>query len=185
MSSTSGLLDRSESVVSVVDIQEKLAAVMGRREQVVEQTCKLLRSALRLEVPVVVTEQYPQGLGRTVPEVAEAAGDVTPIEKLSFGCCGDGRYMARLKESGRKQIVLCGMESHVCVLQTGLALLDQGLTVQVAVDAICSRHDTDHDAALRAMQQVGIRITTVESIVFQWLGRAGTPAFKDILKFLK
>ncbi len=185
MSSTGGLLDRGESLVSVVDIQEKLAAVMDRREQVIGQTCRLLRPARRLGVPVLVTEQYPEGLGRTVPDVAEAAGDVTPIEKLSFGCCGDSRYMEQLKASGRRQIVLCGMESHVCILQTSLILLDQGLTVQVAVDAICSRRSADHDTALRAMQQVGVRLTTVESVVFQWLGRAGTPEFKDVLKLVK
>jgi len=181
-----GLLDRSKSVVSVVDIQEKLAALMAERERVVANSCKLIRAALRLGVPMVVTEQYPKGLGPTVPEVVDALGsEYAPIEKLVFGCCGAPAYMERLDATRRTQVVLCGMATHVCVLQTCLALLEKGLEVYVAADAVCSRRAELERPALEQMRQAGAVITSVESVLFQWLERAGTPEFKDVLKLIK
>ena len=180
------LVRRGRAALVVVDIQEKLAALMTERERVVANSCKLIRAGLRLGVPMVVTEQYPKGLGPTVPAVIEAlGGEYAPIEKLAFGCCGEPAYAERLDASRRTQVVLCGMAAHVCVLQTCLALLEKGLEVHVAADAVCSRRVELARPALEQMRQAGAVITSVESVLFQWLGRAGTAEFKDVLKLIK
>lgn len=181
-----GLLNRSDAVLSVVDIQEKLAATMPETDTVVENVHRLVLGAQRLGLPMIVTEQYPRGLGPTLPELAEAMGAAyAPIEKLSFSCAGAGQYLDRLAESGRKQVVLCGMEAHVCVLQTCIHLLERGYAVHVAADAVCSRRADHKELALDQMRSAGAVVTCVEAVIFQLLGRAGTPEFKDLLKIVK
>ena len=182
----SQLLEREQTLISVVDMQEKLAAAMAERNRVIANARKLILTGLRLGVPMVVTEQYPKGLGPTVPELVEdLAEQYAPIEKLAFGCCSEPAYMERLEASGRKRIILCGMETHVCVLQTCMVLLENGMDVHVAADAVCSRDPEHRQIGLDQMAQAGAVITCVEAVVFQLLGRAGTPEFKDVLKFVK
>ena len=180
------MLQRNKSALCVVDIQERLAATMGEREAVLHGTRQLVLAAKRLGVPVLVTEQYPKGLGPTEPAVVEALGDAyAPIEKLAFGCAGEPAFGDALAATGRRQVLLCGMEAHVCVLQTCLQLLENDCVVHVAADAVCSRAPAHKAVALDTMRQAGAVVTCVEAAVFQWLGCAGTPEFKDVLKLVK
>ncbi len=180
------LIRRDQAVLSLVDIQEKLAAVMARRDSVVSNARKLILAAARLEVPVLVTEQYPKGLGPTVPELVDVLGQsCVRVVKLTFACTGASDYTDCLQRLGRSQVLLCGMETHVCVLQTCLDLLDRGLKVFVAADAVCSRREEDRDVALAQMRQAGAEVTTTEAVVFQLLERAGTAEFKDLLSIIK
>ena len=184
--STPMLLAQDETVLSVVDIQEKLMAVMEEREKVIASASQLILAARKLGVPVIITEQYRKGLGPSVPEVVKALGDsYQPIEKVSFGCMGEPAYVERLNEIGRKQILLCGVETHVCVLQTCMMLLANGYSVHVAADAVCSRNAEHKAIALAQMRQAGAVVTCVEAAIFQLLGKAGTPEFKEILRILK
>jgi nicotinamidase-related amidase len=183
------LLDRGTALLCVVDIQERLAAAMPDREPVIEAARKLILAARRLAVPVVVTEQYPRGIGPTGSSIVEALGDdYLPIEKLHFSCCQDTGFAARLGEAtrmGDRQVILCGMEAHVCLLQTCLDLLDDGYQVFVIADAVCSRNAEHKRLALEQMRQAGATVTCVEAAVYQMLGVAGTPEFKDLLPLFR
>jgi nicotinamidase-related amidase len=183
------LLDRDSAVLCVIDIQERLAAAMPEREPVIAAARRLILSARRLGVPIVVTEQYPRGIGPTEPAVIEALGDdYRPLEKLHFSCCREPAFAERLTalaQDGRTQVVLCGMEAHVCLLQTCLDLLHDGHQVHVIADAVCSR-DADHKRlALEQMRRAGATVTCVEAAVYQMLGVAGTPEFKDLLPLFR
>lgn len=180
------LLERDESLLCIVDIQQKLAARMLEKDSVIERARMLALAARRLGIPIVVTEQYPRGLGPTVVELTAALEEAyMPIEKICFGCGAEPAFMSQLKSRKRKQIVLCGMETHVCILQTCLDLLDRGYKVQVAADAVCSRNPAHKEIGLSQMRQAGCFVTCAESVVFQWLGKAGTEEFKDLLPLFK
>jgi nicotinamidase-related amidase len=183
--SSPDLLDRGTALLCVIDIQERLAAAMPEREPVMEAARKLIVSARRLAVPIVVTEQYPRGIGPTEPVLVEALGDhYRPLEKLHFSCYQEATFALRLDEaaqSGRRQVIICGMETHVCLLQTSLDLLDDGFQVHVAADAVCSRNAEHKRLALEQMRHAGAVVTSVEAAVYQMLGVAGTPEFKDLL----
>jgi nicotinamidase-related amidase len=179
------LLDRGTALLCVIDIQERLAAAMPEREPVIDAARTLILSARRLGVPIVVTEQYPRGIGPTEPAIVGALGDdYRPLEKLHFSCCNEPAFAERLTElrqTGRTQVVLCGMEAHVCLLQTCLDLLDDGFQVHVAADAVCSRDAEHKRLALEQMRHAGVIVTSVEAAIYQMLGMAGTPEFKDLL----
>jgi nicotinamidase-related amidase len=180
------LLDRETAVLGVIDIQERLAAAMAEREPVVEAARRLILSARRLSVPIVLTEQYPRGIGPTEPVLVEAlAEQYRPVEKLHFSCCREPAFTGRLDELGRRQVVLCGMETHVCLLATCLDLVDAGFQVHVVADAVCSRDAGHKRLALEQMRQAGAVVTCVEAAVYQMLGKAGTPEFKDLLPLFR
>jgi nicotinamidase-related amidase len=180
------LLDRDAAVLVVIDIQERLAAAMADRDTVVAESRRLVLSARRLGVPIIVTEQYPRGIGPTVPELVEALGDdYRPVEKLCFPCTAEAAFAERLAQVGRRQVVLCGMEAHVCLLQTALDLLDDGLRVHLVADAVCSRNGEHKRLALDQLRLAGAVVTCVEAAVYQMLGKAGTPEFKDLLPLFK
>ncbi|HWR97621.1 MAG TPA: hydrolase [Candidatus Methanoperedens sp.] len=173
-------LDRDETVLLVVDIQERLAAVMGEREKVVANAGHLIAAAQLLGVPVLHTEQYPKGLGPTVPELRGPLAPAAPVEKMTFDCCGEPTFTPAFEQAGRSTVVVCGMETHICVLQTVLGLLAQGLVVHVAADAVCSRSPENARVALELMRDAGAVVTCTETVMFQLLVRAGTPEFKAI-----
>jgi len=173
-------LDRDDAVLLVVDIQERLAAAMAERERVVANAGHLVAAAQLLGVPVVLTEQYPKGLGPTVPELRGALAALPAIEKMTFDCCGEPSFPPALEQTGRSTVIVCGMEAHICVLQTVLGLLATGLSVHVVADAVCSRHPENARTALGLLRQAGAVITCTETVLFQLLGRAGTPEFKTI-----
>lgn len=180
-------LQVDQSLLLVVDVQERLSAAMGQDElqRVVKNSGILLESAHALHVPVIVTEQYVKGLGPTVSALKEKTRSATFHEKLSFSCCGNEDFMSQLRKSGRRQIVVCGMETHVCVQQTVLDLLHEGFIVHVVSDAVMSRAPANRDTALEAMTLAGAVPTSTESVVFQWLKVAGTEVFKQISKLVK
>ncbi len=178
-------LKRSDSVLVIVDIQERLAGVMKERDRVVKAVTDLLALAGLYEIPVVVTEQYPKGLGPTVEEIASALDSLEPIEKITFSCCGEKGFTEAIEKTGRRKVILTGMETHVCVLQTCLDLLEAGYTVHVVRDGVTSRKPEDKDTGLSFMAQAGAIVTCSETVLFQLLERAGTEEFKIISKRIK
>ena len=181
------LLQPANAVLVVIDVQEKLCAAMNQDNlrQLVKNTGILLDSAQELAVPVIFTEQYVKGLGPTLPELKEKAPAASCHEKMTFSCCGNESFIAQLKQSGRTQIIVCGMETHVCVLQTVIDLLGDGYTVHVVKDAVISRASDNKQTSLEAMTLAGAVPTCTESAVFQLLKVAGTDSFKKLSKLVK
>jgi nicotinamidase-related amidase len=185
---SSPLVDVHNSQLLVIDIQEKLAAAMQQttREAVLKNTSLLLQGAALLQVPVVRTEQYPQGLGPTEQVLLEHSPEQSKsFEKTSFSCCRTEGFCETGLDPERKQIVVTGMETHVCVLQTAMELQQRGLQVFVAADAVCSRSDHNRNNALERMRDQGIVITNTESVLFEWLRDAGHEQFRTISRMLR
>jgi len=179
-------LDREKAMLVVVDVQQRLVPSMDPEvyDKVRRSIDCMVRGAELLDVPVLATEQYPKGLGPTVPELAAACtGQV--IEKLSFGCCGEPTFREHLRGLGRSQVMVTGMEAHVCVYQTVLGLLEAGYRVHLLRDAICSRGKTDYLAALQNAASAGAVVTTTETALFQLLRTAAAPEFKAVSALIK
>jgi nicotinamidase-related amidase len=179
------ILKRDDALLVIVDIQERLAVAMTEKERVVTNTLHLVESAKLLGVPILITEQYSKGLGPTLPEVRNAVQSYAPIEKITFSCCGEKFFMEAVQETEKKQIILVGMETHVCVLQTCIDLLQNGYFVHVVSDAICSRTKQNYKTAIEYMRDAGAVITCTETVLFQLLVKAGTEEFKAISKRIK
>lgn len=183
------LVECQRSQLLVIDVQEKLAPHIANRDQVVAGTLKLIRYARRLGVPATITEHYSAGLGATVPLLRDAAGNDTPrLEKISFSSWRDEAIRARIGgfiDAGRDQIVVAGMESHVCVLQSVLDLVASGASVFLVADATGSREASVREVALHRMEAAGASIVTQEMVAFEWLERGGTAEFKDLIGILK
>ncbi len=179
------VLNKEEAVLLIVDFQERLAAIMKEKEKVVKSCQHLLELAKMQGIPVVVTEQYPKGLGRTVPELQSAVPDYKPIEKTVFNCCGEPAFVADIKKLGKKQIIMTGMETHICVLQTTIGLLQLGFTVHAVQDAICSRTQDNWNTGIAFMRDAGAVVTCTETVLFQLLKVAGTDEFKRISQRIK
>jgi len=179
--------EREKVALVVIDIQESLMKAMDPEiGRTLPRNLQLLITFAReMGIPIVATEQYPKGLGRTVPEIKNEWGDLSPIEKVSFSCWRVEAFKERLNRLARKQVILTGIETHVCVLQTAADLIEQGYGVHVVADAVCSRRKLDWDIALRWMEGIGAMITTSEIIAFQLLKEAGTEEFKRLSKFVK
>jgi nicotinamidase-related amidase len=184
------LLDRKHSVLVVIDVQERLFPAIYERELMLGRIDLLLTAANLMKIPVILTEQYPKGLGNTIEEIRKLIPDVAPLSKMDFSCLpapGFKEQLAGLHKEHREQIVLMGIETHICVTQTALDLAAQGERVMVVADATSSRRPIDAQIALQRLSQNGLTITTAESVVFEWLRRAGTDEFKALqskLKFL-
>jgi nicotinamidase-related amidase len=172
------LMSAADTALLVIDVQERLSGLIGAGRRVVWNVRRLIDGAKILGLPVLATEQYPQGLGPTVPELAERLGPIPA--KLTFSCCGSADVARTLEERRVHKVLLCGIETHVCVQQTALDLLAAGWRVYVAVDAIGSRMPLDHETALRRLDSAGATLTTAEAALFEWCGIAGTPQFKQI-----
>lgn len=179
-------LSKDDSVLVIIDIQERLATVMKERERVITNTLHLIEAARLLHIPVILTEQYSKGLGPTVKEIREGLNDhYMPIEKITFSCCRDKTFIDSLRRAGRKRVILCGMETHVCVLQTCVDLLKEGYYVHAVRDAVCSRAEDNFMTGIDFMRDAGAVITCTETVLFQLLERAGTEEFKAISKRIK
>jgi nicotinamidase-related amidase len=175
------------SQLLVVDVQPRLAAAMpdADRQRTLRNLGVLLEAAQALQVPVIATEQYPKGLGATEPPIAARfPAAVRLFTKTSFSCCGADGFLAGLAP-GRPQVVIGGMETHVCVLQTAFDLHARGLQVFVVGDAVCSRDPDNRQDALERLRQGGIAITSTESVVFEWLRDAAHPQFRTLSALLK
>ena len=181
------LLEPARAVLLVIDVQEKLCAAMDEYalQQLTRNAGILLESANELAIPVIFTEQYVKGLGSTLSELKQKAPAAACYEKLTFSCCGNEAFAKQLKQSGRTQIIVSGMETHVCVLQTVIELLGDGFDVQVVKDAVMSRSSDNKQTAMEAMVLAGAVPTCTESVVFQLLKIAGTESFKKLSKLVK
>ena len=181
------IADPQDSLVVVMDVQQKLISAMpnGVKENVIEKINTLLTIANTLSIPIVVTEQYPDGLGHTVPALNEQfTSSVAVIEKTSFSAFDVLDFVELIEQSGRKQIVLVGMEAHICILQTALALQKEAFRVFVVEDAVISRTKTNQDNGLRRLRNAGIIVTNVESVFFEWMGDASRAEFKVLAKLI-
>lgn len=176
---------RAQARLVVLDIQERLLPSIHDRQRVLDNAVRLLRGAAVLAVPVLVTEQYRRGLGPTVPEVAAAAAPFLPIEKITFSACGEPAFRRALPSDSRADVVLCGIEAHVCVTQTCLDLLDLGHRVFVVADAVSSRTPDNHRAGVDRMRAAGAVVVSTEMILFELLDRAGTGEFKQVLPLVR
>lgn len=171
----------------VVDVQERLFNAMDseRRDDMIRNIKILGATARRLGVPVLVTEQYPKGLGHTLPELRALLDNVTPLVKTAFSCCGADGFVEGLRATGADHVILCGIEGHVCVLLTALDLLGMGLRVSIVADAVCARSAAKLEIGLAQARQAGAVVTATETLVFQLLGKADTDAFREISKLLR
>jgi nicotinamidase-related amidase len=179
--------DAEDSVFVIVDVQQRLAAAMpqGVKDRVVEQLKTLIIAAKTLSIPIVVTEQYPKGLGSTEAVLQDyLPPDATIIEKTSFSCVKTPAFFSTIEKSGRKKILLTGMETHICVLQTALDFQQHGYQVFVVEDAVSSRSKANQYNALQRLRNAGIIVTTVESVVFEWLADAKHPQFKTLAQLI-
>jgi len=183
------LADRARAHLMIIDVQDRLAPHIDGGEQAARNCERLVRYARRLGIPITITEHYPKGLGPTIADIREAAGNDTPcLEKIAFSCWRDDAIRSRitaLEREGRDQIVIGGMETHVCVGQTILELLQNGKTVFAVADAVGSREAAVRDLALARFREHGASIVSQEMIAFEWLARGDDPAFKDLIRLIK
>lgn len=179
------LADREMSCLLVVDVQENLMRAIWEPERVVENCRRLVAGARILGLPLLATTQYARGLGPTVPALAEALGDTEALDKTTFSCCRAAGFCERLRALGRDTVVLCGVETHVCVNQTAHDLIDAGYRVHVVQDAVSSRTPANWQAGLAKMRDAGAILTTTEMLLFELLGAAGTPEFKAVQALVK
>ncbi len=179
------LLSRERSVLVIIDVQEKLFPHISERQRILPRIDLLLSAAKVLAVPVILTEQYPKGLGTTIVEIRQALPAYDPLVKIDFSCVPATGFKERLTAYHRDQILLAGIETHVCVSQTALELASQGKKVFVIADATGSQRPLDAQIAVRRLERNGIAVTTAEAVVFEWLRRAGTDEFKAIQSKLK
>lgn len=174
------LLQKSKSCLLLVDVQEKLIPHVMKADALVARCQWLMRLATELDVPILISEQYTKGLGRTVAPLRELASQEAEIDKVYFSCYRDQNFVTAWRNINRKQAVIAGIETHVCVLQTALDLKAEGFDVFVVIDAVSSRFELDHQFALERMKQAGIRLVTAEMVFFEWVELAGTPVFKAL-----
>ncbi len=178
------ILTGENTVAVVVDYQERMVEVMQHKDSVTSEIVRILQGMEMLNVPVLATEQYPKGLGPTVSEVKSLLDFDKASEKMTFSCCGIDSFAETLQATGRKQVILMGVETHVCVLQTVLDLLANGYQVHVPIGATCSRKDENRDNAFARMQQAGAILTNTESVLFELMVEAGTETFKQVRKLI-
>ncbi len=178
-------LSKEDSALIIVDIQERLANAMQMKEPVINNCLHLIELSKMYQMPILLTEQYPKGLGRTVGEIRTAVPAYQPFEKMTFSCCGNNGFSAEVRKHNRETVLLVGMETHVCVLQTCLDLIEEGFNVHLVKDAVCSRSKENWKAGIEFMMDAGAVITCTETALFQLMKVAGTDEFKAISKRIK
>jgi nicotinamidase-related amidase len=179
------VLEKNDAALLIIDVQERLAPAMKQGDRVIKNCQHLIELAKMIDIPIIVTEQYPKGLGRTVPELQSVLPQYKPTEKTAFNCCGEPACLAQIRNLGRKKIIVIGMETHVCVLQTVTSLLQEGFIPHVARDAVCSRAEENRKTGIEFMRDAGAVITCTETVLFQLLKVAGTEEFKKISQRIK
>jgi nicotinamidase-related amidase len=179
------MLKPDNTALVLIDVQGKLASLMHQREQLYRNLEILIRGAQVLDLPILWLEQYPQGLGPTIPEVAGLLQGQKPLAKVCFSACGLPEFSQALAGCGRRRVLLAGIEAHICVYQTCRDLLDQGYGVEVVGDAVSSRTPENKQTGLDRMAQAGAMLTSVEMALFELLRMAGTPQFKEIARLVK
>jgi len=179
------MLNLEETVLVIIDVQGKLARLMYEKDKLFENLQKAIRGARVLGIPIIWLEQNPKGLGSTVPEVASLLSDTKPISKFSFSCCGDEGFINVLNSMNRKQVLLAGIEAHVCVYQTAADLVALGYEVEILTDAVSSRTKENREIGLQKMHEVGASLTSTETALFELLKTAKAGQFKEIARIVK
>ena len=179
------MLNSENAVLIVIDVQGLLAQLMYEKDRFFANLQKIIKGAQVLGIPIILTEQIPEKLGSTIPEIAQLLSDVRPIRKVSFSCGGSDAFMKALEASGRKQVLLTGMETHVCVYQTTLDLLRSGYEVHIVADAVSSRAAENREVGLEKIKDAGAILTSTEMALFELLKVAEGAEFKEIIKIVK
>lgn len=179
------MFKQQNTALIVIDVQGRLAHLMHKKKQLFKQLKTMIKAAQILELPILWLEQYPQGLGRTIPEISELLDDCQVIEKNSFSACGAAKFIKMLNDCGKKQLIITGIEAHVCVFQTVKDLLQADFEVAINQDAISSRLKSNKKLALQRMQQAGATLTSTELILFEIMQTAKHPVFKKISSLIK
>ncbi len=179
------LLKAENTCLLIIDIQKRILPVIKDYELVVENTLKLIKGFKAMSLPIYYTEQYPKGLGPTEEQIVNELDGIKPIEKMTFSCSGAGDLFNTFHTKFHSQIVVCGIESHVCVQQTVLDLIENSFQVNLAADAVSSRNEKDYNIAISRMRHHGAEVTTTESILFELLNVCGTDVFKQVSKIVK
>lgn len=178
------MLKKENALLVFIDVQGRLAELVSESEALFKNLHRLLEGMNSLEIPVIMTEQIPEKLGATREEFQEFITE-PPIAKTTFSCCREPQFFQTLEKTGRRQVILCGIETHVCIYQTALELLAGGYEVTVVTDAVSSRDPANKVLALRRMESEGVKLTGTEMFLFELLGDAKDPAFKSILNVVK
>ncbi|NMM46062.1 hydrolase [Rhodospirillaceae bacterium KN72] len=179
------LIECDQSLLFVVDVQERLVPAIFEADRVVANSLRLIEAARMLNIPILCSEQYPKGLGHTVPEVRSRLSNGEIFAKTHFSCARDDVIATAVAATGRRQIVLCGTESHVCVLQSAFGFKGEGYDVFVVEDAVSSRRPESVTSAVRRLSASGIGVVTTEMALFEWIGQAGTEDFKSLRHLFK
>lgn len=179
------MLDLNNTALIIIDVQGKLADLMYEKETLFKNLTQLVKGAFLLKIPILMTEQNPRGLGPTIPEIMDLLPDIEPIPKMSFNCCADEEFMERLKKIDRKQLLITGIESHICVYQTAMDLVNMGYEVQVVSDAVSSRVPENRSIALQRMGDAGIKPTSVEMALFELIKTAEYTDFRKLSSIIK
>ncbi len=179
-------LDSQHTVLIVMDVQERLFSAMPEtRNDMINNCQKLIKAAGILKIPIIITEQYPKGLGKTVENIKKFLPSVTPMEKTEFSCVNNNQIVGKIKNLNRKNIVLCGLETHICIYQSARDLMKKGYVVHVPIDAVHSRKKLDWTAGIKLIEKSGSVATTTETVIFDLLKTAGTDEFREISRVLK
>ncbi len=179
------MLTTQNSILCVIDIQERLFPHIHSKEDFLKNTIALIKGARILEIPILSTEQLPDKIGKTIPEISPLLENTQPIVKAAFSCCGEVKFISALSAHPQKQILLCGIETHVCVYQTARDLINLGYDVSVVADAVSSRTLENKEIGLERIQESGASVTSVETALFELLKIADGEKFKEILKLIK
>lgn len=178
--------EAEDTCLVVVDVQERLFPHIFEHGDLEKNLNTLIKGIKELDIPIIVTEQYTKGLGFTIHSLKDSLGEsYKPNEKMAFSCCGDEAFISELRMTGKKNVLLTGIETHVCVLQTAVDLRERGFNVGIVADCVSSRNYSDKEYALERMKQEGVFITSKESILFELLKVSGTDTFKAISKLVK
>lgn len=178
-------LNKENTIGLVIDMQEKLLPHIQSHDKILKSNLTMVKGLRTLNVPIIVTQQYTKGLGNTIPALNDAIGNFSYIEKLTFSCYREPAFIKVMNRSGKRNVVIMGIESHVCVLQTALDLLYNNFNPVIVTDAVGSRNDEDKNISLWRMRDVGCIMTSTESILFELCRKAGTPEFKEISNLVK
>ncbi|MEM4245952.1 MAG: hydrolase [Candidatus Bathyarchaeia archaeon] len=178
-------IDTQNVIILCIDFQEKLLPYIFDFEKIVKNAIIMIKAAKILQVPIIVTEQYPKGIGRTVKPVADALGEYQPVEKVHFSCFQEEDFTSKLQKLGRENLIIMGIESHVCIYQTTREAINAGYHAYILEDAMSSRVRENHEIAVRRMISEGAIPSSVEMTIFELLKKAGTPEFREILKIVK
>jgi nicotinamidase-related amidase len=178
-------LNAQSTALLLIDFQEKLFPAMHDKDKLLRNVVKLIQGAKVLEIPIMLTEQYPRGLGPTIPEIRSLIPDIKPVEKACFNCCDEDLFCSTLDGLKRKQLLIAGIEAHICVYQTAIALVGTGYDVQVVGDCVASREPENKVTAISRMVAEGVSLTTMEMALFELLKEAKGDKFKQISNIVK